>query len=72
MSTSYDASRGRAILSTIRMRFAPQVQPIKDTAIESIIENILYTSASQAGLSIEEMQSVFSSESLAGCIIAAG
>ena len=58
-----DISRKRSILLTARMRFSPQVQPVKETAAEKIIEQILFVSPIGKGLSLEEIRERFSSGS---------
>jgi hypothetical protein len=52
----------RTILSTLTLRFSPQIQPIKETIIEKIIEQILLIFDSERGLSLQEIQDVLSSE----------
>jgi hypothetical protein len=45
------------------MRFSPQIQPVKEAAIDKIIEQILFVANSGKELSLKEIQDVFSSES---------
>jgi hypothetical protein len=45
------------------MRFSPQIQPVKEAATDRIIEQILFVTPSEKGLSVEEIREIFSSES---------
>jgi len=64
MNAFEDITRKRAMLLTARMRFSPQIQPVKETAIDRIIEQILFVGTiDEKGLSIEEIVEIFSSES---------
>lgn len=63
MNEFEDITRKRAMLLTARMRFSPQIQPVRETATDKIIEQILFVTPSQKGLSVEEIQEIFSSES---------
>lgn len=63
MNAFEDIARKRSMLLTARMRFSPQIQPVKETAIDRIIEQILFVTPSKKGLSVEEIQEIFSSES---------
>jgi len=46
------------------MRFSPQIQPVKEAATDKIIEQILFfVTPTEKGLSVEEIQDIFSSES---------
>jgi len=45
------------------MRFSPQIQPVKETAIDKTIEQILFVFSSGKELGSKEIQDVFSSES---------
>jgi hypothetical protein len=58
-----DIAQKRSILLTTRLRFSPEVQPIKETAIDKIIEQILFVSNSGKESSSKEIQDAFSSES---------
>lgn len=46
----------RDMLFTVRTRFSPQTQPVKETAIDKIIEQNLLLSDSKNGLTIDEIQ----------------
>jgi len=50
----------RSLLSSIRMRFSPQVQAIKEAAIDSIVERILAIAPEDTGYSAQEVQHLFS------------
>ena len=63
MNAFEDIARKRAMLLTTRMRFSPQIQPVKEAATDRIIEQILFVTPSEKGLSVEEIQEIFSSES---------
>jgi predicted nucleic acid-binding protein len=51
-----DIARKRAILFTIQARFTPQLQPVRETAIDKMIEQTLLLADPKEGLSLEEMQ----------------
>jgi len=57
-----DIARKRRILLTARVRFSPHIQPVKETAIDRIIEQILSVADRERGLSFQEIQHAFSSE----------
>lgn len=63
MNSFEDITRKRSMLLTARMRFSPQVQPVKEAATDRIIEQILFVAPIKKGLSVEEIQEIFSSES---------
>ncbi len=63
MSAFEDILRKRFILSTARIRFSPHSQPVKETAVDKIIEHILFVYVIEEGLSLEEIQQTFSSQS---------
>ncbi len=63
MNAFEDIARKRSMLLTARIRFSPQVQPVKEAATDRIIEQILFVTPSEKGLSVEEIQGIFSSES---------
>ena len=44
------------------MRFSPQIQPVKESAIDRIVEQILFAADTKEGLSLQEIQDIFSSE----------
>jgi len=62
MNRIEDITRKRSILLTTRMRFSPQSQPVRESAIEKVIEQILFTADIGESLSLQEIQNVFSSE----------
>lgn len=63
-----EIARKRAILATARIRFSPEIQPVKENAINKIIEQILYESSNEDGLSVGEIQDIFESQSGGVCI----
>jgi len=63
MDAFEDIGRKRSMLLTAAMRFSPQVQPVKETASDKIIEQILFVSTTGKGLSLEEIREIFSSGS---------
>ncbi len=44
------------------MRFSPQIQPVKESALEKIIEQILFAIDTEGGISLQEIQDIFASE----------
>lgn len=44
------------------MRFSPQIQPVKESAIEKIVEQILFVTDTEEGLSLQEIHDIFSYE----------
>lgn len=52
---SNDIAIKRSILLSVRMRFSPETQPIKETAIDNIIEQNLLVSDCPEGLTLEEI-----------------
>ena len=60
-----DEIRGkREILLTVRIRFAPEMQPVKEATLDRVIENTLYAcDISKAGLTVDQIQDAFSLES---------
>lgn len=63
MNKIEDIKQKRALLLTTRLRFSPQIQPIKQTAIDKIVEQILLVDNDGKGLSIKKIQSILHSES---------
>src|SRR4030067_2367172 len=53
---SNDILQKREMLFTVRTRFSPQTQPVKETAIDKIIEQNLLLSDSKYGLTLEDIQ----------------
>ncbi len=49
----------KALLISTRMRFAPESQPIKDTAIEKILEQNMLLADQDKGLSFREIEQLF-------------
>ena len=62
MGGAKDIMRKRSILLTARLRFSPQIQPIKETAIDNMIEQILFAADSEKGLSGKQIHDAFYSE----------
>lgn len=62
MNRIEDITRKRSILLTTRMRFSPQIQPVKESAIEKIVERILFVLDTEEGLSFQKIQDSFSRE----------
>jgi len=62
MNASEDIAQKRSILLTARVRFSPEIQPVKEAAIDKIIEQILFVSNRGKGLSLKDIQDAFSSE----------
>ena len=54
MQTSQIATK-RSLLLSARLQFSPQTQPIRETAIEKIIEQTLFAATSQVGLTKPEI-----------------
>jgi|SRR4029077_3781965 len=48
-------SAKRSLLLSARVQFSPQTQPIRETAIDKIVEQTLFASATQGGLSKTEI-----------------
>ena len=46
----------RSILLSVRIRFSPETQPVKETAIDNIIEKNLFVSDCPEGLTLEEIE----------------
>jgi len=46
----------RALLFSTRMRFSPETQPIKEEAIDKILEQIILTVSDDSGLSVKEIE----------------
>ena len=55
MNTS-DIARKRSILFSARIRFSPETQPVRDTAIDKIIEHDLLIADREEGLTLQEME----------------
>ena len=62
MNRIEDITRKRSILLTTRVRFSPQIQPVKESAIEKIVEQILFVTDTEEDLSLQEIQDIFTSE----------
>jgi hypothetical protein len=60
MNRIEDITRKRSILLTTRTRFSPHIQPVKESSIEKIIEQILFYT--EEGISLQEIQDDFASE----------
>lgn len=57
--TSTELDRQRAVLLDLRLRFAPEVQPVKELAIDGIIEQILFMAGIGSQLSVAEIQTQY-------------
>jgi len=68
MATINDISRKRAILLTTRIRFSPKIQPIKESAIDMIVLQIMFTNNSGNSLSSNQIQELLSFETYAPII----
>lgn len=55
MNTS-DIAHKRAVLFSARMRFSPETQPVRDTAIDKIIEQNLLVADCDEGLTLREIE----------------
>ena len=55
MSTS-DIARKRSVLLSARMRFSPETQPIRETAIDKMIEQNLLVGHGEEGLTVQEIE----------------
>ncbi len=53
----------RCILLTTRLRFSPEIQPVKEAAMDKIIEQILLSADREKGLCLRDMEEVFASGS---------
>lgn len=62
MTPIEDITRKRSILLTTRLQFSPELQPIKESGIDKVIEQILFASATEKGLIAQEIQDVLSCE----------
>lgn len=51
-----ELTQKRSILFSTRIRFAPEVQPVKDTAIDKIIEQNLLVIKNEEGLTLQELE----------------
>ena len=62
-SESITEIRGfRQSLSSMRVRFAPETQPVKRTALEEIVKNVLFAHGNSAGKMVEEIQALLAAE----------
>ena len=52
---SSDIATQRSILLSSRIQFSPEIQPIKETAIDKIVEQNLLVSHSETGMTLEEI-----------------
>ena len=52
----------RQSLSSMRVRFAPEIQPVKRTALEEIVKNVLFAHGNSTGKTVEEIQSLLATE----------
>lgn len=51
-----DIARKRSILFSARIRFSPETQPVKETAIDKIIEQHLLIAGCNGGLTLQETE----------------
>lgn len=58
MNAIEDIQQKRAILLTVRLRFAPQVQPVKEAALDKIAELMLFAGG-RNGSTLDEIQEAF-------------
>lgn len=56
-----EIARKRSILLTTRMRFSPEVQPVKEAAMDKIIEQILLSAEKEEGTQLRDMERIFAS-----------
>jgi hypothetical protein len=63
MGTKNDMAVKRLLLAAIRTRFSPQIQKLKDDAMDGIIERILFTVKNGEYCSAKSVQNVFSETS---------
>lgn len=63
MAHSRDTIRMRAVLRTARMQFSSQLQPLKGTALDQIVSNILFSSPPTAWVTIDEVARAFRGDS---------
>ncbi len=52
----------RRSLSSMRVRFAPEVQPVKRTALAEIVKNVLFADGNSTGKTVEEVQTLLATE----------
>ena len=52
----------RQSLSSMRVRFAPEIQPVKRTALEEIVKNVLFAHGNSTGKTVEEIQALLAAE----------
>ena len=53
---SNDIAQKRSILFSARIRFSPEIQPVRDTAIDKIIEQNLLVADCERGLTLKEIE----------------
>jgi len=51
-----DIARQRSVLFSARMRFSPETQPVRETAIDKILEQNLLVADSDGGLTLQEIE----------------
>lgn len=49
----------RCILLTTRLRFSPEIQPVKEAAMDKIIEQVLLSADGEKGVCLRDMEEVF-------------
>ena len=55
MDNGRNIQRERDTLSSMRLRFSPEVQPIREAACDGIIESILFVNAEEQGLAFDDI-----------------
>jgi len=63
MNTIEAIIRKRCILQTTRIRFSPEVQPVKEAAMDKVIEQILSSADRKEGICLRDMEEIFVSGS---------
>ena len=46
----------------MRVRFAPEIQPVKRTALKEIVKNVLFAHGNSTGKTVEEIQALLAAE----------
>jgi len=59
MNTIKDIAIKRSIILNTRIRFSSQIQPVKETAIDKIIEQILFAIVSEERITLDQIQDTF-------------
>ncbi len=56
LSTSEDIARKRSVLLSARIRFSPETQPVRETAINKIVEQNLLVADREGGITVREIE----------------